>query len=217
LLDKAKQKGTGKWTSQDAMNLGVPIPTIDAAVSMRALSSLKADRVAADKAYNLNDNIPISTDKQAMVKMVEGALHVAFITAYAQGMHMLYEASKEYGYGTDLEAVARIWRGGCIIRASLLEDIRKAYDAEPNLQNLLQSDVFVQKVVADYPAIKEFIELAANKGLPSMAFGASFNYLGAFITDRLPLNVVQAQRDYFGSHTYERTDREGIFHTEWER
>jgi len=215
VLDKAKQKGTGKWTSQDAMNLGIPIPTIDAAVSMRALSALKSERVAADQAYALNDDIAVNTNKEAMVKLVGDALYVAFITTYAQGMHLLFEANKEYNYELDLASVAKIWRGGCIIRASLLEDIRQAYKATPQLKNLLQSNIFQKEVVNNYAAFKELMQLTAQKGLASLCFSASYNYLNAFITDRLPLNLVQAQRDYFGSHTFERIDKEGTFHVEW--
>jgi 6-phosphogluconate dehydrogenase len=213
ILDKAKQKGTGKWTSQNAMDLGIPVPTIDIAVSMREISALKAERTKADELYDRPT--PDATDKSDLIKKSEQALYFAFIMAYAQGMHQLTDASKEYGYELDLGEIAKIWRAGCIIRAALLADITEAYKAEPELQNLLLSKSFVEKVQGTVDAARELVAFGVTNGIPLPGLSNALTYFDAYTSERLPLNVIQAQRDYFGSHTYERTDREGIFHTEW--
>jgi 6-phosphogluconate dehydrogenase len=213
ILDKAKQKGTGKWTSQNAMDLGIPVPTIDIAVSMREISALKAERTKADELYDRPT--PDATDKSDLIKKSEQALYFAFIMAYAQGMHQLTDASKEYGYELDLGEIAKIWRAGCIIRAALLADITEAYKAEPELQNLLLSKSFVEKVQGTVDAARELVAFGVTNGIPLPGLSNALTYFDAYTSERLPLNVIQAQRDYFGSHTYERTDRDGIFHTEW--
>jgi len=215
ILDKAKQKGTGKWTSQNAMDLGIPVPTIDIAVSMREISALKAERTKADELYDRPT--PDATDKSDLIKKSEQALYFAFIMAYAQGMHQLTDASKEYGYELDLGEIAKIWRAGCIIRAALLADITEAYKAEPELQNLLLSKSFVEKVQGTVDAARELVAYGATNGIPLPGLSNALTYFDAYTSERLPLNVIQAQRDYFGSHTYERTDRAGIFHTEWDQ
>jgi 6-phosphogluconate dehydrogenase len=217
ILDKAKQKGTGKWTSQNAMDLGIPIPTIDAAVTMRGLSSLKAERVATQSKYSKAIAKKPAVDQALITSQVGDALHFAFIITYAQGMHLLAEASKEYQLGLDLEAVARIWRGGCIIRAALLEDMRKAYDQEPGLLNLIQSSTFQSSLLHGQHAARGIISTAIQYGTPTLALSSTLHYFDAYRSARLPLNLVQAQRDYFGSHTYERIDKEGVFHTEWNK
>lgn len=214
ILDKAKQKGTGKWTSQNAMDLGIPVPTIDIAVSMREISALKAERTRADELYDRP--IPKTAIKSALIEKSEQALYFSFIMAYAQGMHQLTDASKEYGYELDLGEIAKIWRAGCIIRAVLLADITNAYRAEPELQNLLLSKSFVDKVQGTVDAARELVSYGATNGIPLPGLSNALTYFDAYTSQRLPLNVIQAQRDYFGSHTYERIDREGIFHTEWE-
>lgn len=214
ILDKAKQKGTGKWTSQNAMDLGIPVPTIDIAVSMREISALKAERIKADALYDRPT--PEEVMKSSMVDKCEKALYFAFIMAYAQGMHQLADASKAYGYELDLGEIAKIWRAGCIIRAGLLADITEAYRAEPELQNLLLSPSFVEKVQGSVAAARELVSYGATNGIPLPGLSNALTYFDAYTSERLPLNVIQAQRDYFGSHTYERTDREGIFHTEWD-
>ena len=214
ILDKAKQKGTGKWTSQNAMDLGIPVPTIDIAVSMREISALKAERTKADKVYDRPT--PEEVMKSALVDKCEQALYFAFIMTYAQGMHQLADASKEYGYDLDLGEIAKIWRAGCIIRAALLADITDAYKAEPNLQNLLLSKSFIEKVQSTVKAARELVSYGATNGIPLPGLSNALTYFDAYTSERLPLNVIQAQRDYFGSHTYERVDREGIFHTEWD-
>ncbi len=213
ILDKAKQKGTGKWTSQNAMDLGIPVPTIDIAVSMREISALKAERIKADELYDRPT--PSAFDKADLINKSEQALYFSFIMAYAQGMHQLADASNEYGYELDLGEIAKIWRAGCIIRAALLADITKAYKAEPKLQNLLLSDAFIPKVQGAVDAVRELVSYAAVNGIPLPGLTNSLTYFDAYTSERLPLNLVQAQRDHFGSHTYERLDREGTFHTEW--
>ncbi len=214
ILDKAKQKGTGKWTSQNAMDLGIPVPSIDIAVSMREISALKAERIQAEKLYGRPR--PEALGKQELAKMAEEALYFSFIITYAQGLHQLAEASKEYGYDLDLGTIAKIWRAGCIIRAGLLADITKAYQGNPNLSNLLLDPSFAGEIKSTLPSVRTLVAYGASHGIPLPGLSNSLTYFDAYASGRLPLNLIQAQRDYFGSHTYERTDREGIFHTEWE-
>ncbi|UII79169.1 NADP-dependent phosphogluconate dehydrogenase [Flagellimonas sp. CMM7] len=214
ILDKAKQKGTGKWTSQNAMDLGIPVPTIDVAVSMREISALKEERVKADELYGRP--APESVVKKTLVNKAESALYFAFIITYAQGMHQLADASKEYGYELELAEIAKIWRAGCIIRAALLADITEAFKADTELQNLLLSPSFVDKVQETVSAARELVAYGATNGIPLPGLSNALTYFDAYTSSRLPLNLIQAQRDYFGSHTYERLDKEGIFHTEWE-
>lgn len=214
ILDKAKQKGTGKWTSQNAMDLGIPVPSIDIAVSMREISALKEERVAADKLY---DRPTINhMDKVQLEKLAEEALYFSFIITYAQGLHQLADASKEYGYNLDISEIAKIWRAGCIIRAGLLADITEAFKADPKLPNLLLSPTFVEKVQSTVLAARELVSYAATNGIPVPGLSNSLTYFDAYTSSKLPLNLIQAQRDYFGSHTYERLDHDGVFHTEWE-
>jgi len=213
ILDKAKQKGTGKWTSQNAMDIGIPIPTIDIAVSMREISALKQERVLASKKY---DRGTIELEKkQILIKKAEKAMFFAFIITYAQGMHQLRAASSEYGYELRLASIARIWRAGCIIRAALLEDIAQVFEKDKDLANLLLAPLFVEKIKDSVGAARELVTYAAENGIPMPGLFNSLSYFDAYTSERLPLNLIQAQRDYFGSHTYERTDREGIFHTDW--
>ncbi len=214
ILDKAKQKGTGKWTSQNAMDMGIPIPTIDVAVSMREISALKDERVKAESIYPKSEITQSS--KVELIEQAESALYFSFIMAYAQGLHQLADASKEYGYDLDLSVIAKIWRAGCIIRAGLLADISDAYTALPELDNLILSPVFVEKVNSTLGATRSLMNFGTNNGIPLPGVANSLNYFHAYTSGRLPLNLIQAQRDHFGSHTYERTDRDGIFHTEWE-
>jgi 6-phosphogluconate dehydrogenase len=213
ILDKAKQKGTGKWTSQNAMDLGIPVPSIDIAVSMREISALKEERIQADKLY---DRPQVDAmDKTRLGTLAEEALYFSFIITYAQGLHQLADASKEYGYDLDISEIAKIWRAGCIIRAGLLADITEAFKADQNLPNLLLSPTFVKKVQSTVGAARELVSYAAKNGIPVPGLSNSLTYFDAYTSSRLPLNLIQAQRDYFGSHTYERLDRNGIFHTEW--
>lgn len=214
ILDKAKQKGTGKWTSQNAMDLGIPVPSIDVAVSMREISALKDERIKADALYNRP--VVIYMDKAKLAELSEKALYFSFIITYAQGLHQLADASKEYGYNLDISEIAKIWRAGCIIRAGLLADITEAFKAEPTLPNLLLSPNFVDKIKDTVDAARELVAFGATNGIPLPGLSNSLTYFDAYTSSKLPLNLIQAQRDYFGSHTYERLDRDGIFHTEWD-
>ncbi|MBT8300438.1 MAG: NADP-dependent phosphogluconate dehydrogenase [Maribacter sp.] len=214
ILDKAKQKGTGKWTSQNAMDLGIPVPSIDIAVSMREISAMKAERVKASELYQRPPHGNI--DKDELEKLAEEALYLSFVITYAQGFHQLTDASKEYGYDLNLNTIAKIWRAGCIIRAGLLEDIATAFSNTENLSHLLLDASFAAKIETTVASTRKLITLAIESGIPLPGVTNSMAYLDAFTSDRLPLNLIQAQRDCFGSHTYERTDREGVFHTEWE-
>lgn len=213
ILDKAKQKGTGKWTSQNAMDLGIPVPSIDIAVSMREISALKDERIQADKLYD-RPKMELF-EKAQLEKLSEEALYFSFIITYAQGLHQLADASKEYGYELDIAVIAKIWRAGCIIRAGLLADIAVAFHADKGLPNLLLSSTFVQKVQSTVGSARKLVSYAAQSGVPLPGLSNSLTYFDAYTSTRLPLNLIQAQRDYFGSHTYERIDREGIFHTQW--
>jgi 6-phosphogluconate dehydrogenase len=212
ILDKAKQKGTGKWTSQNAMDLGIPVPTIDMAVSMRQISAIKDTRQQAQELYGLKTTRPAAELTKADL---EDALYFAFIVTYAQGMTQLAAADKEYDYGMDMATIAKIWRGGCIIRAALLEDMRAAYAKNPKLESLLLDEGFVTKIQDTINAARKVAAYAIDKGIPAGGLSSAVAYFDAFTSGRLYLNLVQAQRDHFGSHTYERLDREGTFHTEW--
>lgn len=213
ILDRAKQKGTGKWTSQNAMDLGIPIPSIDIAVSMREISALKDERMQADELYKRP--VPEPMDKEILAKMAEEALYFSFIVTYAQGLHQLSDASNEYGYELDLSVISKIWRAGCIIRAGLLEDIADAYQGDGHLSNLLLAPSFVDKIQSTVASARELTAYAAKSGIPMPGLSNSLTYFDAYTSGRLPLNLIQAQRDHFGSHTYERVDMEGVFHTEW--
>ena len=214
ILDKAKQKGTGKWTSQNAMDLGIPVPSIDIAVTMRELSALKKERLAAEDVYGRPE--PKTMDKGELESMSEEALYFAFVLIYAQGLHQLAEASKEYGYDLNLGTIAKIWRAGCIIRAGLLADITKAFQKDPTLPNLLLDADFAKEIKKTLPSVRKLVAYGASNGIPLPGLTNSLSYFDGYTSGKLPLNLIQAQRDYFGSHTYERTDREGVFHTEWE-
>jgi 6-phosphogluconate dehydrogenase len=219
IVDTAAQKGTGKWTSQTAAEFGVPIPSIDAAVTMRQISARKAERIEAAKKLGMpGEGLFVAEElRDSTIEFVRDGLHLAFIVTYAQGMSLLAAASAEKGFDLDLIEIAKIWRGGCIIRAALLEDIRKAYEAEPQLPNLLVSDIFVPTIRREQSLLKAFVHFAISTDVPCMGAAASLNYLKAYSSAQLPANLVQAQRDYFGAHTYLRTDKEGIFHTpDWE-
>jgi len=215
ILDKAKQKGTGKWTSQNAMDLGIPVPSIDVAVSMRELSSFKEERVKAEKIYG---KTPVEfMDKKEIEELAEQALFFSFIVTYAQGLHQLADASKAYGYDLNIAEIAKIWRAGCIIRARLLADITEAFNADKNLPNLLLSPSFIPKIQETVNSARTLVAFAAKNGIPLPGISNSLTYFDAYTSSRLPLNLIQAQRDHFGSHTYERVDKPGIFHTNWEQ
>jgi len=214
ILDEAKQKGTGKWTSQNALDLGVPTPTINAAVESRIISAYKEERMAASEVIS-GPGIAFYGDRDEMIKTLQDALYAAKICSYAQGMALLKAASDEYDYNLDKGDIARIWRGGCIIRARLLEDIRAAYSRNPKLVNLLMDPFFREAVESRQAALRTVVGTATGMGIPVLAMSASLAYFDAYRTARLPANLTQAQRDYFGAHTYRRIDKEGVFHTEW--
>ncbi|RME41031.1 MAG: decarboxylating NADP(+)-dependent phosphogluconate dehydrogenase, partial [Caldilineae bacterium] len=200
ILDKAGQKGTGKWTSQNALDVGAPVPTITAAVDGRILSSLKEERVAAAKRLS-GPETAYTGDRQTLLDAVRDALYAAKICSYAQGMALLGKASAEYGYDLNLAEIARIWRAGCIIRAALLEDITAAYRRNPALPNLLVDDHFREAVQRRQAAWRFAVQTAIGLGVPVPAMSASLAYFDAYRSARLPANLIQAQRDYFGAHT----------------
>jgi 6-phosphogluconate dehydrogenase len=217
ILDRAKQKGTGKWTSQEAMDLGIPIPTISAAVDARFVSALKAERVSAAGALPGPDPA-YKGGRDKMVESIGDALYASVLCTFAQGMAMLDEASGEYDYNFNLREVARIWRAGCIIRAGFLDDIRQMYAEHPDAPNLLVTPFFKEALAARQESWRQVVQTGAALGIPVPAMGASLAYYDGYRAARLPANLIQAQRDYFGAHTYERIDREEgeTFHTEWE-
>ncbi len=214
IQDAAKQKGTGKWTSQDAMELQVPVPTIDAAVGMRDLSGYKTEREQASKVLPRKDH-KYSGDKSTLIGQLEQALHFGMITAYAQGMALLREASSRYEYNLPLADIAKIWRSGCIIRAALVDDMREVWTKAPDTSNMMTAQPFSDILKQSRSATAEMIRTAIESEIPAPALSSALAYFDGYRTARLPANLVQAQRDFFGSHTYERIDREGIFHTDW--
>ncbi|MGE5125514.1 MAG: NADP-dependent phosphogluconate dehydrogenase [Betaproteobacteria bacterium] len=214
ILDEAQQKGTGKWASQNSLDVGAPIPTINAAVEARILSALKKERVAASRVLH-GPSPSYAGDRARLVDAARQALHASKITSYAQGLGLLRIASEEYGYALQPGEIARIWRAGCIIRAQLLGDIHEAYRRDPALANLLLDGAFSAAVEERQQAWRLVVTTAVSLGIPAPALSASLAYFDAYRSERLPANLTQAQRDYFGAHTYRRTDREGTFHTEW--
>jgi 6-phosphogluconate dehydrogenase len=214
IVDAAGQKGTGRWTVINALEMGVAIPTIGAAVNARILSSIKSERVAASKQLS-GPSQRFDGDAKAYVNKIRDALYCSKICSYAQGMALIGAASQRYDYGIDLGETARIWKGGCIIRAGFLNKIKHAYDENPSLANLLLAPEFKQTILDRQSAWREVVSMAANLGIPVPAFSASLDYFDSYRRDRLPQNLTQAQRDYFGAHTYERVDQEGVFHHEW--
>jgi 6-phosphogluconate dehydrogenase len=214
ILDEAQQKGTGKWTSQNALDIGAPIPTINSAVESRIISALKPQRVAASKVIHGPQPL-FRGNNQQLIDAAKKALYASKITSYAQGMGMMRIASDEYKYDLQMGEIAKIWRAGCIIRASLLGDITQAFQRTPDLGNLLLDDFFRTGVESRQETWRFFVQSAVGMGIPVLATSASLAYFDAYRTERLPANLTQAQRDYFGAHTYRRIDKEGVFHTEW--
>jgi len=216
ILDVAKQKGTGMWTSQSAMELQVPIPTIDLAVAMRDLSVFAKERERAGAIYQ-RSMWRSSGDRDTFLAQLCHALFAAMLITYAQGMALLAVASDKYKYHLDFGAVARIWRGGCIIRAALLEDICAAFRARRELLNLLLDPNLSRKLTAHQEDLRQVVCQAAGSGVPAPGLMVSLGYFDAYRSAWLPANLIQAQRDYFGAHTYERIDAKGTFHTKWEK
>ncbi|MGM9924944.1 MAG: NADP-dependent phosphogluconate dehydrogenase [Bacillus sp. (in: firmicutes)] len=215
ILDRAGQKGTGKWTSQSALDLGVPLPIITESVFARFISALKEERVAASKVLSGPQAKAYTGDKKALIEAVRKALYMSKICSYAQGFAQMRAASEEYNWNLQYGDIAMIFRGGCIIRARFLQSIKDAYDRDPALKNLLL-DPYFKDIVENYQdALREVIALAVTNGIPVPCFSSALSYYDSYRSERLPANLLQAQRDYFGAHTYERVDKEGIFHTEW--
>src|SRR6266566_4920266 len=218
VLDKAGQKGTGKWTSEVALDLGIVIPTIDAAIVTRILSSQKDARVAASKQLGGRTTGNLDRLSDAVKGYVHDALYASKICSYAQGMNLIKAGSDEFGWNINLSEVARIWQGGCIIRAKFLGRIKEAYLRNPSLANLLLDNEFKSKIEQAQPGWRKVVRTALQQGLPVLAMSSSLGYFDMYRTANLPLNLTQAQRDFFGSHTYERADKPelGFVHTEWE-
>jgi 6-phosphogluconate dehydrogenase len=214
ILDEAAQKGTGKWTSQNSFDLGVAIPTINSAVESRMISALKSERVNASKV--LGKAMQYSGDVAKLILAAEQALYASKIISYTQGLKLLRAASEEYHWDINLAQVVRVWRAGCIIRAALLNDITTAYDSNPDLPILLLNPVFTEAALSRQAAWREVVQTAVGLGIPMLATCASLAYFDAYRSAVLPANLTQAQRDYFGAHTYRRMDQEGTFHTQWE-
>ncbi len=210
----AAQKGTGMWTSQTAMELQVPVPIIDTAVAMRDLSGFVTERQQASQIYTLST--PFAADPAIFINQLKHALFAGMLIVYAQGMALLKVASAQYQYQLNLEVIARIWRGGCIIRSALLEDISAAFRANADLPNLLLDPKLSKLLLAQQQSLRQIVCQAAEAGIAVPALMLSLSYLDAYRSAWMPANLIQAQRDYFGSHTYERIDTKGTFHTEWE-
>jgi len=215
ILDKAEQKGTGRWTSQSALDLGVPIPTISAAVNARIISSFKSQRTVLSGKLKDPEGVENRINKEKFLSRLKDACYTGMLFSYVQGMHLLAIASEEFDYGLNLSEIARIWKGGCIIRARLLDTIKNIYQIYPTLPNLLLSDelkdVFNQRI----PALREVAVQAKKWGIPTPAMSTCLDYYDSYRAATLPANLIQAQRDFFGAHRYERVDKEGTFHTMW--
>lgn len=214
ILDRAGQKGTGKWTSQDALDLGVAIPTITEAVFARCISAIKEERVAASKVLK-GPQAKFDGDREQLIEDIGRALYASKICSYAQGFALLKQASETYNWNLKLGDIALLWRGGCIIRAQFLERIKEAYTRNPSLANLLLDPYFKEVVEKAQDSWRRVVSLAVQYGIPVPCFSSALFYYDSYRRDKLPANLIQAQRDYFGAHTYERVDREGTFHTDW--
>ena len=218
ILDKAKSKGTGKWTTQTALDLGVPVPSISEAVFARILSSYKEERVKISRMLDKED-IPTlqAVDGTEFLDILEAALYTAMLLIYAQGFHLLHVASGEYEYGLNLAEVSRIWKGGCIIRAKVLNDFKEMYLENKYLSTPLLSERFIDMIKDNISSLREVILRAKEVEIPLPVLSSTLDYIDGAKRERLPANIIQAQRDYFGAHTFERRDREGVFHVEWEK
>jgi 6-phosphogluconate dehydrogenase len=214
VLDAARQLGTGMWTSQDSLSLHVPTPTIDIAVAMRNLSGLEAERTEMARKYDMPAR-KYQGNSDKLISSARDALYAALILTYSQGFTQLQAASEAYRYNLDLSAVARIWRGGCIIRSAILEPIVSAYHNQPDLHHLLLDDNLGNAVIKRLADLQHVVQTAVKLSIPVPAFMASLAYIESLRATHLPANLIQAQRDYFGAHTYERVDQRGVFHTQW--
>ncbi len=216
IKDEAKAKGTGKWTSQAAMDLSVPVPIIDIAVAMRDLSKFKDLRIKASKIYPGSKESEYIGRNEGYISNLEQAFYFSMVSAYAQGMHLLYLANEEYDYKLNLDLIAKIWRGGCIIRSEFLEDIYTAYKKDSKLKHLFLDDAIHKNLIKCIPDMRTIVSESALHGIAVPAYSVALGYFDNFRSEEMPANLIQAQRDYFGSHTYELKGKEGTFHTEWE-
>src|SRR5690625_4372836 len=215
IMDKAGQKGTGKWTSKNALDLGVPLPLITESVFARFISSLKEERVKASKVLAGPENVQYEGGRKELIEAVRKALYMSKITSYAQGFAQMRAASEEYNWDLKFGEIAMIWRGGCIIRAQFLQKIKEAFDREPGLPNLML-DPYFKDIVENYQsALREVVSIAIKHGIAVPTFSSAIAYYDSYRSENLPANLLQAQRDYFGAHTYERKDKAGSFHTNW--
>jgi len=214
ILDRAGQKGTGKWTSQSALDLGVAAPTIAEAVFARCMSAVKEERTAAAKVLG-GASAAYEGDAEEFIEAIRQALYASKICSYAQGFALMKEAGKEYGWDLKFGEIAKIWRGGCIIRARFLHHITEAYERDPELANLMLDPFFKEVLESAQEKWRHVVASAGTLGYPVPAFSSALAYFDSYRRERLPANLIQAQRDYFGAHTYERTDKDGTFHTEW--
>ncbi len=215
ILDAAGNKGTGKWTSQSALDLGVPLPLITESVFARYISAYKEERVQASKILSRTNDFEFTGDKKELVEKIREALYFSKIMSYAQGFAQLRVASKEFDWDLPFGEIAKIWRAGCIIRARFLQKITDAYDKNPEIENLLLDDYFVEITKKYQQSVRGVVALAVQAGVPVPTFSSAIAYFDSYRAERLPANIIQAQRDYFGAHTYERVDKEGIFHYSW--
>lgn len=215
ILDEAEQKGTGRWTTQNASELGIPIPTIEAAVWVRGISAMKPLRVAASTVLR-GPREQLHLDRERLISALEGALYASKVSSYAQGMTLLRAASTAYSWQLNLAEIARIWKGGCIIRAELLDTIQRAFSRDPGLDNLLLDAELATTINGLGAKWRDAAHAGRALGLACPALNSSLDYFDAYRAERLPANLIQAQRDFFGAHTYKRIDRPGVFHTEWE-
>ncbi|WP_265456484.1 NADP-dependent phosphogluconate dehydrogenase [Enterococcus sp. HY326] len=215
ILDAAGNKGTGKWTSQDALDLGVPLSLITESVFARYISAYKEERVAASQRLPKPADYQFDGEQSELLEKIRQALYFSKIMSYAQGFAQLRMASDEYEWELPFGEIAKIWRAGCIIRAQFLQRITDAYDKDPQLKNLLLDDYFVEISAKYQQAVRDVVGIALQAGVPAPTFSAAIAYFDSYRAERLPANLIQAQRDYFGAHTYQRTDREGTFHYDW--
>jgi len=215
ILDRAGNKGTGKWTSQSALDLGVPLPLITESVFARYISALKEERVEASKVLPKPASYSFEGDKAELVEKIRQALYFSKIMSYAQGFAQMRTASEEYDWNLQYGEIAKIFRAGCIIRARFLQKITDAYDRKADLKNLMLDDYFMDITKNYQDSVRDVIGIAVKSGVPIPTFSSAIAYYDSYRTADLPANIIQAQRDYFGAHTYERTDKAGTFHFDW--
>ncbi|WP_101772456.1 NADP-dependent phosphogluconate dehydrogenase [Peptostreptococcus faecalis] len=214
ILDTASQKGTGKWVNMEALELGIDVSVITAAINARFMSSIKSERIKASNIIDSNVN-SVSIDKEALVELAKNSLYVAKIVAYAQGLKLMVEASKKYDWNIDLSELVKIFRGGCIIRARFLNDISKAFKDSGEVDNLIMTEFFYNEINSRLKDLRKLVSASVNEGIPVTAMSAALGYIDSYRTSDSGANLIQAQRDYFGAHTFEMTDKEGHFHYDW--